>query len=106
MKKVAINVKLLPHSPGLFTLPESISRACVLVQVSAWACGAVCNSVLSRVPIVGPLVTVGEPEKPSLPVRVMRRGIRMAYGTAGAVSGTGAGMLSAPQILFRRRPAS
>lgn len=73
------------------------------VQVSARACGAVCNSVLSRVPLVGTMVRAGAPVEPSLPVRMMRQGIRIAYGTAGAVSGSGAGMLRAKQVLFRKK---
>lgn len=67
------------------------------VQVSTRVCEAVCGAVLARVPYGGLLLGGdgggADPAQPSLAVRAMRRGLRVAYGAAGAVNGVGAGVL-------------
>ncbi|BDA49301.1 hypothetical protein COCOBI_13-4130 [Coccomyxa sp. Obi] len=72
------------------------------VEISARACELVCNGVLARVPFGSALLqSIGAEEEaptwvqPSLAVRTIRGGIRMAYGAAGTVTGVGAGVLRA-----------
>lgn len=72
------------------------------MQISARACELVCNSLLARVPFVSALPnSIGDEEEaatrvqPTLAVRGIRGGIRIAYGAAGTVTGVGAGVLRA-----------
>lgn len=78
------------------------------LQVSARACDAICTSVLARVPFGSVLLGRGGDAarpQPSLAVRAVRGGIRIAYGAAGTVSGIGMGVLraGAPQSLTWRQ---
>jgi hypothetical protein len=64
----------------------------------------VCDAVLSKMPFGGALMGAGgTPARPTLGVRLMRGGIRLAYGAAGAFTGTGAGLLQVPHYLLRGR---
>ncbi|CAL8464178.1 g3713 [Coccomyxa elongata] len=72
------------------------------VEISARACEVVCNSLLARVPFGSSLLrSIGDEEEaatrvqPTLAVRAIRGGIRVAYGAAGTVTGVGAGVLRA-----------
>ena len=59
------------------------------VDLSARVCGA----VLQSIPIVGARLAAPEPDlavpSPSLSVKLLRRSLKLAYGTAGNVVGFG-----------------
>lgn len=47
----------------------------------------ICGAALQTLPVIGPRLAAAEPDLaaqgPTLPVRVLRRGIKLMYGTAG-----------------------
>lgn len=64
------------------------------LDVSARVCGA----ALHKVPLVGPrmaepLAPQGHAQSPSLPVRCLRSSIKLAYSTAGNVTGIRDGLM-------------
>ncbi len=64
------------------------------IDISARLCGA----ALQTLPLIGPRLAAAEPgladQGPTLPVRVLRRGIKLMYGTAGGMLGFGEGILA------------
>jgi hypothetical protein len=76
-------------------------------QVSIHTCEVVAHALLARVPLAGArlarALAPGGAEGPTLPVRTMRRGLNLAYGSAGALTGVGLGMLHVSRALLQRR---
>ena len=90
---------------------QALTRQTVvgLVQVSIRTAEVLAEAVLARVPFGGAslasqLAGAHLSAHPSLPVRAMRQGLHMAYGSTGAVTGIGQAMLHVPRLLLK--PAS
>jgi hypothetical protein len=70
---------------------------------------ALAEALLARVPFAGAslasqLAGTHLSHQPTLPVRAMRRGLHLAYGSAGAVTGIGQAMLHVPRLLLQPAP--
>lgn len=87
------------------TADQALSGA----QVSIRTAEALAEALLARVPFGGAalanqLASTHLSHPPTLPVRALRQGLHMAYGSAGAVTGIGQAMLHVPRLLLQ--PAS